>query len=95
MIHRTVVLCCAVTLGFAGALPASAQFFVSGQLLDEYQQPVSFASIALADGRTGTASNEVGEFSLRVTHRCRAQRGARSDAGGAGCRNAGRYFGFT
>ena len=47
-------------------LPSQAQFLVSGKLLDEHQQPVPFASVALADGRSGTASNEVGEFSLRL-----------------------------
>ncbi|GAB3571534.1 peptidase associated/transthyretin-like domain-containing protein [Hymenobacter daeguensis] len=45
---------------------APAQVLVSGRLVDEKQQPVPYASIALADGRTGTASNEVGEFSLKL-----------------------------
>ena len=45
---------------------ASAQAVVSGRLVDEQQQPVPYASVALADGRAGTASNEVGEFSLKV-----------------------------
>lgn len=48
------------------ATTASAQMLVSGRLVDEKQQPVPYASIALADGRTGTASNEVGEFSLKM-----------------------------
>jgi hypothetical protein len=48
------------------ALTGQGQILVTGRLVDERQQPVPFASIALADGRTGTASNEVGEFSLRV-----------------------------
>ena len=48
------------------ALAGQAQIIVSGRLLDEHQQPVPFASIAPADGHTGTASNEVGEFSLRL-----------------------------
>lgn len=43
-----------------------AQIIVSGRLVDEKQQPVPYASVALADGRTGTASNEVGEFSLKL-----------------------------
>ena len=47
-------------------LPVSAQVVVSGRLVDEQQQPVPYASISLADGRSGTASNEVGEFSLKV-----------------------------
>jgi hypothetical protein len=47
-------------------LAAQAQILVSGRLVDERQQPVPYASVALADGRSGTASNEVGEFILRV-----------------------------
>lgn len=43
-----------------------AQIVVTGRLVDEQQQPVPYASIALADGSTGTASNEVGEFSLKL-----------------------------
>ena len=43
-----------------------AQNLVSGRLVDEHQQPVPYASIALVDGSTGTASNEVGEFSLKL-----------------------------
>ena len=46
--------------------PVWAQQVVSGRLVDEQQQPVPYASVALADGQTGTASNEVGEFSLKV-----------------------------
>lgn len=49
------------------AVSAQAQFLVSGRLVDERQQPVPYASVTLADGRTGTASNEVGEFSLRLS----------------------------
>jgi hypothetical protein len=45
---------------------APAQILVSGRLIDEKQQPVPYASIALADGHAGTASNEVGEFSLKL-----------------------------
>jgi hypothetical protein len=45
---------------------APAQILISGRLVDEKQQPVPYASIALADGHAGTASNEVGEFSLRL-----------------------------
>ncbi len=48
------------------AIVSHAQIFVSGRLLDEHQQPVPFASVALADGSTGTASNEVGEFRLKL-----------------------------
>ncbi|MBO2007861.1 carboxypeptidase-like regulatory domain-containing protein [Hymenobacter negativus] len=44
-----------------------AQITVSGRLVDEKQQPVPYASVALADGRTGTASNEAGEFSLKLS----------------------------
>lgn len=48
------------------ATVAQAQILVSGRLVDEKQQPVPYASIALADGHAGTASNEVGEFSLKL-----------------------------
>jgi hypothetical protein len=48
------------------ALPGMAQVQVSGRLIDERQQPVPYASIALADGQAGTASNEVGEFTLKL-----------------------------
>lgn len=46
--------------------PAAAQGLVTGRVVDEQGQPVPYASVALADGRTGTATNEVGEFGLRV-----------------------------
>ena len=49
-----------------GALPGMAQAQVSGHLVDEHQQPVPYASIALADGQAGTASNEAGEFALKL-----------------------------
>ncbi len=48
------------------ALPARAQVLILGRVVDEKGQPVAYASVALADGRAGTATNEVGEFSLRV-----------------------------
>lgn len=48
------------------AFISPAQTLISGRLVDERQQPIPFASVALADGQTGTASNEAGEFSLRV-----------------------------
>lgn len=51
---------------FLVTLPGQAQIVVSGRLVDERQQPVPYASVALGDGSTGTASNEVGEFSLKV-----------------------------
>ncbi len=50
----------------AVACSVRAQVLVSGRVLDDRQQPVPYASIALTDGRTGTASNEVGEFSLKL-----------------------------
>ncbi|OGX81578.1 carboxypeptidase-like regulatory domain-containing protein [Hymenobacter coccineus] len=46
--------------------PAAAQVLVTGRVVDEKGQPVPYASVALADGHTGTATNEVGEFGLRV-----------------------------
>lgn len=51
----------------AATCSVHAQIIVSGRLVDDKQQPVPYASIALADGRTGTASNEVGEFSLKLS----------------------------
>lgn len=53
-------------LWLLSAVSAQAQILVSGHLLDERGQPVPYASIALTDGRTGTASNEEGEFSLKL-----------------------------
>ncbi|QNH61217.1 carboxypeptidase-like regulatory domain-containing protein [Hymenobacter sediminicola] len=47
---------------------ASAQRIVLlGQVVDEQQRPVPYATVGLADGSNGTATNEVGEFSLRVS----------------------------
>jgi len=34
--------------------------------MDEQQQPVPYANVGLADGSNGTATNEIGEFSLRA-----------------------------
>jgi hypothetical protein len=48
------------------AYPVAAQVMITGRVVDEKGQPVPYASVALADGRTGTATNEVGEFGLRV-----------------------------
>lgn len=48
------------------SLAGHSQLLVSGRLVDEHQLPVPYASVALADGSTGTASNEVGEFSLKL-----------------------------
>ena len=53
-------------LWLLSVVSAQAQILVSGHLLDERGQPVPYASIALTDGRTGTASNEEGEFSLKL-----------------------------
>ncbi|MGI4885112.1 MAG: carboxypeptidase regulatory-like domain-containing protein [Janthinobacterium lividum] len=39
---------------------------MTGRVVDEKGQPVPYASVALAHGRTGTATNEIGEFGLRV-----------------------------
>jgi hypothetical protein len=55
-----------VGLLFTTTCSVQAQIIISGRLVDEKQQPVPYASVALADGRTGTASNEVGEFSLKL-----------------------------
>lgn len=40
---------------------------MTGRVVDERDQPVPYASVALANGRTGTATNGVGEFGLRVS----------------------------
>ncbi len=48
------------------AVPVQAQVLVAGRVVDEKGQPVPYASVALADGRAGTATNEVGEFNLKV-----------------------------
>lgn len=48
------------------SVPVRAQIMVSGRLVNDKQQPVPYASIALADGSSGTASNEIGEFSLKL-----------------------------
>ena len=48
------------------AVPVQAQVLVAGRVVDEKGRPVPYASVALADGHTGTATNEVGEFSLKV-----------------------------
>ena len=53
-------------LGLCVRYSAAAQGLVTGRVVDEKGQPVPYASVALADGRTGTATNEVGEFGLRV-----------------------------
>ena len=60
-----------LVLGLIWLMPwlGHAQIVVTGRLVDERQQPVPYASIALADGGTGTASNEIGEFSLKLRAR--------------------------
>lgn len=52
-------------LGSAAGLRAQG-VVVQGRVVDEQQQPVPFVSVALPDGSSGTATNEVGEFRLRL-----------------------------
>ncbi|MCC3158190.1 carboxypeptidase-like regulatory domain-containing protein [Hymenobacter sp. 15J16-1T3B] len=52
-------------LGSAASLRAQG-VVLQGRVLDERQQPVPFVSVALPDGSSGTATNEVGEFRLRL-----------------------------
>lgn len=51
----------------SGAAGLRAQgVVVQGRVIDEKQQPVPYVSVALPDGSRGTATNEVGEFRLRL-----------------------------
>ncbi|TLM87330.1 carboxypeptidase-like regulatory domain-containing protein [Hymenobacter jeollabukensis] len=52
-------------LGSAAGLRAQG-LVVQGRVVDEKQQPVPFVSVVLPDGSSGTATNEVGEFRLRL-----------------------------
>jgi CarboxypepD_reg-like domain len=58
----------ALGLLWLGALPGlhAQSLTVQGRVVDAQQQPVPFVSVALADGSQGTATNEVGEFRLRL-----------------------------
>ena len=57
---KTLLLCLLLTFS------ARAQTRLSGTVVDEQRRPVPYASVALPDGSAGTATNEVGEFSLPV-----------------------------
>jgi hypothetical protein len=39
---------------------------LTGRVVDESQRPVPYASVGVKGGQQGTATNEIGEFSLRV-----------------------------
>lgn len=39
---------------------------LTGRVVDEHNRPVPYASVGIKDSQQGTATNEVGEFSLRV-----------------------------
>lgn len=54
-----------LVLGSAAGLRAQS-VVVQGRVVDDKQQPVPFVSVALPDGSSGTATNEVGEFRLRL-----------------------------
>lgn len=45
---------------------AAQSVLVLGRVVDEQRRPVPYANVGLADGSNGTATNEVGEFSLRA-----------------------------
>lgn len=61
MKYSLLLLACAAPL----ALHAQS-IVLAGRVLDEQQRPVPYASVGTKDGQQGTATNEAGEFSLRV-----------------------------
>lgn len=62
--RTTLLLFILLTSSFLQKL--QAQITLTGQVVDEHQQPVPYASVGLENGSAGTATNEIGEFSLRV-----------------------------
>ncbi|UOR03818.1 carboxypeptidase-like regulatory domain-containing protein [Hymenobacter aerilatus] len=63
MLRRASVVC---YLLFASYTAFSQSIRLTGKVEDAQHQPVPYASVALPDGAAGTATNEVGEFSLTV-----------------------------
>ncbi|MBX0290566.1 carboxypeptidase-like regulatory domain-containing protein [Hymenobacter sp. HSC-4F20] len=56
-----------LTLALATASLAQAQqLTIKGKVLDEQRRPVPYASVGQLNNEPGTATNEAGEFSLRV-----------------------------
>ncbi|MDU0371342.1 carboxypeptidase-like regulatory domain-containing protein [Hymenobacter endophyticus] len=57
-----------LTAALASSLAAAAQQTqLKGKVLDEQGQPVPYANVGVPGAEPGTATNEAGEFSLRVT----------------------------
>jgi len=61
---RNILLFCALLFVTLTAFGQSIR--LTGKVEDAQHQPVPYASVALPDGSAGTATNEVGEFSLTV-----------------------------
>ncbi|WP_375436617.1 carboxypeptidase-like regulatory domain-containing protein [uncultured Hymenobacter sp.] len=51
----------------AGQLVLAQSVTLTGQVVDELQRPVPYASVGVKGSQQGTATNEAGEFSLRVS----------------------------
>jgi len=64
MLYKLLLLWCCLSLLTLSAHAQTTR--LSGTVVDEQRRPVPFASVALPDGSAGTATNEVGEFSLLV-----------------------------
>lgn len=56
-----------LTLAIPAATVAQAQTVVKGSVVDEQNRPVPFANVGPPGAEPGTATNEAGEFSLRVS----------------------------
>lgn len=63
MLRKASVFCYLIFVSLA-AFGQSIR--LTGKVEDAQHQPVPYASVALPDGAAGTATNEVGEFSLTV-----------------------------
>lgn len=61
---RAIVVFGVVLLGWQVAAAQTAT--LTGRVIDEQQRPVPYASVGVKGGQQGTATNEIGEFSLRV-----------------------------
>ncbi|WP_022823811.1 carboxypeptidase-like regulatory domain-containing protein [Hymenobacter norwichensis] len=49
-----------------GVQAAAQNVVLTGRVVDEQQRPVPYASVGVKGSQQGTATNEIGEFSLRV-----------------------------
>ncbi|MBC6611777.1 carboxypeptidase-like regulatory domain-containing protein [Hymenobacter sp. BT507] len=63
MLRKLLLFC---TLLVTNLTAFSQTIRLTGRVVDTQHQPVPYASVALPDGTAGTATNEVGEFSLIV-----------------------------